>query len=111
MATQLVGQTFTMASHTPVNPYKAYAVSADGTMKPIEGQRILIELEPDQIIESDLAPHPNHRGRLPISTDTQNDHRGTHYSSLTIRPGAGNVIHLSVERHQTTPNQSVQSNQ
>ena len=65
----------------------------------------------EKIIESDLAPHPNHRGRLPISTDTQNDHRGTHYSSLTIRPGAGNVIHLSVERHQTTTNQSVQSNQ
>ena len=82
-------------------PYKAYLVSAEGLRTPVEAHEIVIQLAPDKELAFDLAPHPNHHG-LPVTAgpeQTLTEIRKSGFASQpVIRPGAGNVAHLFVER-------------
>ncbi len=84
-------------------PYKAYLVAADGTRTPVDAHGIVIEFGPNLELELDLAPHPNHAGGLPIHAGPERTlaelESSGFSSSLVVRPGASNVIHVFVERH------------
>jgi hypothetical protein len=84
-------------------PYKAYLVAPDGTKTPVVAHGIVIELGPNLELELDLAPHPNHAGGLPIRAGPERTlaelENSGFSSSLVVRPGASNVIHVLVERH------------
>src|SRR5262249_33740418 len=88
-------------------PYKAYLLSADGSRTPVTAHGIVIELGPDLEVELDLAPHPNHAGGLAITTGPERTladrEKSGFSSSLLVRPGACNVIHVFLERHPWRP--------
>ncbi len=88
-------------------PYRTRLVSADGTETPVDAHGIIIELGPGLELDLDLAPHPNHAGGLVIcagpSLSLAELEKGGLYSSLAVRPGASNVIHVFVERHPWGP--------
>ncbi|MEM1368288.1 MAG: hypothetical protein AAGG02_09770 [Cyanobacteria bacterium P01_H01_bin.15] len=84
--------------------YKTFLVFEDGSRTLVNARSIIIEIAPNHKLELDLAPHPNHRGGLPILAGSAKTHQDAEnleesYSRLVIRPGAVNVVHVSIESH------------
>lgn len=81
--------------------YRAFLITPSGERLPLEGQALVVELEPGKEIELDLTPHPNHPGDLVVRTGSELDvgNRAGHLAMLVLRPAACNLVHLSVEHH------------
>ena len=82
-----------------MKPYKAFAVTKDGTRHPIEAESIIIQLEVD--IEIPLSPpHPVFEGKLTLAAGSAVRGREHERESvqLVIEPGAANVIHITPKK-------------
>ncbi|NET27049.1 hypothetical protein [Okeania sp. SIO1I7] len=88
-----------------ITPYKTYLVSEDGTRTQVEAHSIIIEIGLNQEeIELFLAPPPEFQGILTLRTEAEQRAKTSEESflkSIVVRPGACNLIHVSIESRQT----------
>ncbi|MCP4994389.1 MAG: hypothetical protein GY934_11480 [Gammaproteobacteria bacterium] len=87
-----------------IQNYKAICISKDGCREELDAQKIIIELALDKQITIELSQHPS---GLTIGdiVEPDPDLIPTHFSVLTIRPGACNIIHVDVDRYQRSEEQ------
>ena len=92
-------------SQEDITPYKTYLVSEDGTRTQVEAHSIVIEIGLNQEeIELFLAPPPQFKGILTLRTEAEQKAKTSQESlpkSIVVRPGACNLIHVSIESSQT----------
>jgi hypothetical protein len=83
-------------------PYKAYALRADGTRRPLDAHGIVVELRPGIEVELDLAPHPAFAGHLTLLTPPSRRMKRLYdegkVDDFAVLFGASNVLHVLVER-------------
>lgn len=73
--------------------YRVFAVLDDGSRALVRARRLVIDLAPDRELIIELQDY-NDRHELVLRTESEEDR----CSSVVIRPGACNLIHLALER-------------
>ncbi len=86
---------------------KIFRGDNDGKKEELNAEQIIIELASDKQITIDLRPHPS---GLTIGeiVDPKSDVIPTHFSVISVRPSACNIIHADIERHQLSEEQKEQ---
>jgi hypothetical protein len=83
-------------------PYRAYALLADGSRRPLEAHGVIVELRPGIEVEIDLAPHPGWRGQLVMLTppppEMERVQKQGIFDDFVTFFGGSNVLHVWVER-------------
>ncbi len=77
--------------------HKVVAVLDDGSRVLVRARQLVIDLGPDRELTIELQDYKTHH-ELVLRTES-NEER---YSSIVIRPGACNLIHLAIEPHTKT---------
>ncbi len=85
-----------------IEPYRVYALNADGRRRRLKACGLIVELRPGVEVEIDFAPHPNFSGRLCLLTPPASRMRRV-YDEGTVDDfaaifGASNILHVLVER-------------
>ena len=92
-------------SQEDITPYKNYLVSEDATRTQVEAHSIIIKIGLNQEeIELFLAPPPKYKGILTLRTEAEPRTKTSEESlpkSIVVRPGACNLINVSIESSQT----------
>jgi hypothetical protein len=85
-------------------PYKAYALAADGTRPPLDAHGIVVELRPGIEVEIDFAPHPAFAGQLTMLTppppEMERAQKRGLFDNFAVFFGGANVLHVWVERRE-----------
>jgi hypothetical protein len=77
--------------------YRVFAVLDDGSRVLVRARQLVIDLAPDRELIIELQDYKE-RHELVLRTESSEDR----YSSVVIRPGACNLIHLALEPHSKT---------